>query len=68
MASLNALSPTIEPMATEHIDDMIALTERLIAEGHAYEAEGHVLFSVESMPGYGALSGRKLEDMLAGRE
>lgn len=66
MASLNALSPTIEPMATEHIDDMIALTERLIAEGHAYEAEGHALFSVESMPGYGALSGRKLEDMLAG--
>ena len=66
MAALNALSPTIEPMATEHIDDMIALTERLIAEGHAYEAEGHALFSVESMPGYGALSGRKLEDMLAG--
>ena len=66
MAALNALSPSIEPMATEHIDDMIALTERLIAEGHAYEAEGHALFSVESMPGYGALSGRKLEDMLAG--
>ena len=66
MAALNALSPGIEPMATEHIDDMIALTERLIAEGHAYEAEGHALFSVESMPGYGALSGRKLEDMLAG--
>ena len=66
MAALNALSPSIEPMATEHIDDMIALTERLIAEGHAYEAEGHALFSVESMAGYGALSGRKLEDMLAG--
>ena len=66
IAALNALSPTIEPMATEHIEDMIALTERLIAEGHAYEAEGHALFAVESMPGYGALSGRKLEDMMAG--
>ena len=40
MAALNALAPTIEPMATEHIEDMIALTERLIADGHAYEADG----------------------------
>ena len=48
MAALNALAPTIEPMATEHIEDMIALTERLIADGHAYEADGHVLFAVES--------------------
>jgi len=66
MAALNALAPTIEPMATEHIDDMISLTERLIAEGHAYEADGHALFAVESMPTYGELSGRKLEDMMAG--
>ena len=66
MAALNALAPTIEPMATEHIDDMITLTERLIAEGHAYEADGHALFAVESMPTYGELSGRKLEDMMAG--
>ena len=66
MAALNAHAPTIEPMATEHIDDMITLTERLIAEGHAYEADGHALFAVESMPTYGALSGRKLEDMMAG--
>ncbi len=66
MAALNALAPTIEPSATEHIDDMIALTERLIAGGHAYEAEGHALFAVESMPTYGELSGRKLEDMMAG--
>ena len=65
MAALNALAPTIEPMATEHIEDMIALTERLIADGHAYEADGHVLFAVESMPTYGELSGRKLEDMMA---
>jgi len=66
MAALNALPPTIEPMATEHIEDMIALTERLIADGHAYEANGHALFAVESMPTYGELSGRKLEDMMAG--
>ena len=66
MAALNALAPTIEPMATEHIEDMIALIERLIAEGHAYEADGHALFAVESMPTYGELSGRKLEDMMAG--
>ena len=66
MAALNALAPTIEPMATEHIDEMITLTERLIAEGHAYEADGHALFAVESMPTYGELSGRKLEDMMAG--
>jgi len=66
MAALNALAPTIEPMATEHIEDMIALTGRLIADGHAYEADGHVLFAVESMPTYGELSGRKLEDMMAG--
>ena len=66
MAALNALAPTIEPMATEHIEDMIVLTERLIAGGHAYEADGHVLFAVESMPTYGELSGRKLEDMMAG--
>ena len=66
MAALNALSPSIEPLATEHIEDMIALTERLIADGHAYEADGHALFAVESMPTYGELSGRKLEDMMAG--
>ena len=66
MAAHNALAPTIEPMATEHIEDMIALIERLISEGHAYEADGHALFAVESMPTYGELSGRKLEDMMAG--
>ena len=66
MAALNALAPTIEPMATEHIADMIALVERLITDGHAYEAEGHALFAVESMPTYGELSGRNLEDMMAG--
>ena len=66
MAALNALAPTIEPMATEHIEDMIALIQQLIAKGHAYEADGHALFAVESMPTYGELSGRKLGDMMAG--
>lgn len=66
MAALNALPPTLEPHATHNIDAMIRLTTRLIERGHAYVAAGHVLFAVESMPGYGALSGRRLEDMLAG--
>jgi len=66
MGALNALTPTIEPLATGHVPEMISLTERLIANNSAYVSEGHVLFSVASMAGYGALSGRKLEDMMAG--
>ncbi|MBM27077.1 MAG: cysteine--tRNA ligase [Halieaceae bacterium] len=66
MAALNALAPTIEPKATEHIEEMISLTQRLVETGHAYESDGHVLFAVESMQDYGALSGRKLDDMMAG--
>ncbi len=66
MAALQTLVPTIEPHATENIQPMIALTEQVVASGHAYASDGHVLFSVESMEGYGELSGRKLEDMLAG--
>jgi cysteinyl-tRNA synthetase len=66
MAALNALPPTLEPQATANIDAMIRLTERLLEKGHAYTASGHVLFAVASMPGYGRLSGRRLEDMLAG--
>ena len=66
MALLNALPPSIEPMATEHIPEMIALIERLIERGHAYVEAGHALFAVESMPSYGALSHRNLDDMLAG--
>lgn len=66
MAALNALSPTLEPHATHNIDAMVRLTEQLIERGHAYVSDGHVLFAVESMPEYGALSRRKLEDMLAG--
>jgi cysteinyl-tRNA synthetase len=66
MALLNALSPDLEPRATENIEPMRDLITQLIARGHAYAAEGHVLFDVTSMPSYGALSGRNLEDMLAG--
>jgi cysteinyl-tRNA synthetase len=66
MAALGALDPTAEPRATEHIPEMIAMIETLIGAGHAYEADGHVLFSVPSMPAYGALSGRDRDDMIAG--
>ncbi|GAB3271878.1 cysteine--tRNA ligase [Parahaliea aestuarii] len=66
MGELNALPPTLEPHATHNIAPMIALTEKLIEKGHAYAAEGHVLFAVESMADYGKLSGRSLDDMLAG--
>jgi len=66
MAALNALPPVIEPYATDHVPQMIALIERLIEHGHAYAAEGHVLFHVPSLPDYGKLSGRQREDMIAG--
>lgn len=66
MAALNALPPDIEPRATAHIAQMIAMIETLIARGHAYAADGHVLFHVPSMPEYGRLSGRDPKEMLAG--
>jgi cysteinyl-tRNA synthetase len=66
MAAIGNLPPDIEPRATAHISEMIALIERLIETGHAYEAEGHVLFSVASFAQYGALSGRSPDDLLAG--
>ncbi|MBA3981792.1 MAG: cysteine--tRNA ligase [Alcanivorax sp.] len=66
MAALHALSPSIVPYATDHVGDMIAMIETLIAKGHAYAAEGHVLFAVQTMPDYGKLSKRSLDDMLAG--
>ena len=66
MAALNTLQPDIVPKATDHIGEMTAMIETLITKGHAYEADGHVLFAVESMPDYGKLSGRNLEDMRAG--
>jgi cysteinyl-tRNA synthetase len=64
--ALGCLPPTIEPRATEHISAMIALIEKLLAKGHAYVAEGHVLFDVSSMPTYGKLSRRPLDEMIAG--
>ncbi|RDD61599.1 cysteine--tRNA ligase [Ferruginivarius sediminum] len=66
MAALGALPPTVEPRATQHIDRMIALIQRLIDKGHAYAAEGHVLFSVPSMPDYGRLSRRDRDELVAG--
>ncbi|WP_456305110.1 cysteine--tRNA ligase [Crenalkalicoccus roseus] len=66
MEALGALPPDVEPRATQSIAAMIALIERLIARGHAYVAEGHVLFSVSSFPDYGRLSGRSPEELLAG--
>ena len=64
--ALGVLPPTVEPRATEHIEEMKALIEALIANGHAYVAEGHVLFHVPSMPDYGKLSNRSLDEMAAG--
>jgi cysteinyl-tRNA synthetase len=66
MGALGALEPTQMPRATQYIGQMIEMIEKLIADGHAYEAEGHVLFSVESYKKYGALSGRSVDDMIAG--
>ncbi|WP_445366224.1 cysteine--tRNA ligase [Microbulbifer sp. ANSA001] len=66
MAALNNLEPDIVPYATQHLPEMIAMIESLLEKGHAYAAEGHVLFAVESMQEYGQLSKRSLDDMLAG--
>jgi cysteinyl-tRNA synthetase len=66
VAALGCLAPDVQPRATEHIAEMIAIIEKLIASGHAYAADGHVLFDVPTMAGYGALSRRPLDDMIAG--
>ncbi len=66
MAALNVLSPTIEPKATDHIADMIAMIQTLLDRGHAYAAQGHVLFDLSSYPDYGALSHRPAEEEQAG--
>ena len=66
VAALQCLPPTHQPRATEHIGDMTAMIEALVASGHAYVAEGHVLFNVPSLPEYGRLSGRSMDEMLAG--
>jgi cysteinyl-tRNA synthetase len=64
MAALNNLQPTITPYATEHIHEMIAMVQTLIANGHAYAAQGHVLFDVKTMHDYGKLSRRPLDEMV----
>ncbi len=66
ISALGVLEPDVEPRATKHVDAMIVMIEQLIAKGHAYEADGHVLFDVPSMPDYGQLSNRSTDDMLAG--
>ena len=66
MAALGALEPDVEPRATEHIPEMIAMIECLLKAGNAYEAEGHVLFNVPSMADYGRLAKRDRREMIAG--
>jgi cysteinyl-tRNA synthetase len=66
VAALGCLPPTIEPRATEHIEQMKTLIERLVKSGNAYVAEDNILFNVPSMPDYGKLSGRPLDEMIAG--
>ncbi|MGR3292113.1 MAG: cysteine--tRNA ligase [Paracoccaceae bacterium] len=66
MEALGNRKPTHMPRATDHIVQMVAMIETLIARGHAYAAEGHVLFAVESYEHYGRLSGRSIDDMIAG--
>ncbi len=66
MAGLGCMPPTHEPRATDYVDGMSKMISRLVDLGHAYEAEGHVLFDVSSDKNYGCLSGRSLDDMIAG--
>ncbi len=66
MQRLGVSAPDVEPRATQHMADMIAMIETLLARGNAYVADGHVLFDVASWPDYGQLSGRSVDDMLAG--
>ncbi|GAB2584554.1 cysteine--tRNA ligase [Dyella jejuensis] len=66
MAALGIAPPDVEPYATAHIGQIVAMIETLVASGHAYAAEGHVLFDVGSYPGYGALSGRDTDELIAG--
>ncbi|MBG1232081.1 cysteine--tRNA ligase [Aestuariivirga litoralis] len=66
VSALGCLPPNAQPRATEHIEGMVEMISTLINRGHAYEAAGEVLFDTGSMKDYGALSGRKMEDQLAG--
>ncbi len=64
--ALGVMEPTLAPKATDHVEDMITMTARLIEAGNAYEADGHVLFSINSFDAYGALSKRDMDEMVAG--
>ncbi len=66
MAKLGVKRPTIEPKATDHISEMIDMIKLLISQHKAYEEQGHVLFDTVSYPGYGGLSNRNMDEMLAG--
>ena len=66
MDALGVKRPNIEPKATDHIQDIISLIAALIDTGHAYEADGDVMFSVTSFSTYGKLSGKKTEDLVSG--
>lgn len=66
MAALGNLEPSIEPRATDHIPQMIVIIEKLIADGHAYESQGHVCFNVPSMPDYGRLARLNRDELIAG--
>jgi len=66
MGALGTIRPDVQPRATEHIANMITMIGKLVAAGHAYEAEGHVLFAVASYKEYGHLSGRNRDEMVAG--
>src|SRR5438874_885871 len=66
VAAIGALPPEVEPKATDHVPEMVALIEKLLAGGYAYVVDGDVYFEVRRFPAYGKLSGRNLEDLLAG--
>ena len=66
MRRLGALAPDVEPRATQYVAEMIGMIQRLIDNGHAYAADGHVLFSVPSMDDYGRLSRRSRDELIAG--
>ncbi len=66
MAQLGALTPDLNPRATEHVEEMIQMIKELVKKGHAYEKDGHVLFSVKSLPEYGQLSRCNHDEMIAG--
>ena len=64
--ALNTLVPDVEPRATDHVEQIVRMIGTLVEKGHAYEAEGHVLFEVSSMPDYGRLSRRSRDELVAG--